>query len=159
MMSKQKVYLFNEKQEYDTEYEKRFFEQYKLYVELADRISQRRSIANSFFITANVALLTVASWFQEDFGFYMYLVSAIGIILALFWFFVIRSYGQLNSGKFKLIHEIERRLPVNLFSYEWEVLGNGKSYKKYFPLSHLERVVPLLFILLYVALGLLTKCG
>ncbi|MCL1862747.1 MAG: hypothetical protein FWF78_04175 [Defluviitaleaceae bacterium] len=126
---------------------------------MADRISQRRSLANSFFITANVALLTVASWFQEDFGNYMYLVSAIGVILALFWFFGIRSYGQLNSGKFKLIHEIEKQLPLNLFSYEWNLLGNGKSYKLYWPLSHVERVVPWLFIILYIALSIFVKLG
>jgi len=151
--------LFNEKQSHDTEYDKRLFEQYRLYVELADRVSQRRSLANSFFITANVALLTVASWFQEDFGTYMYFISSIGIILSLFWFFGIRSYGQLNSGKFKLIHEIERQLPLNLFSYEWELLGKGKSLRKYFPLSHVERVVPWLFIILYIALSLFIKFG
>jgi hypothetical protein len=146
--------LFNKKNNND-DYERRLFEQYKLYVELTDRISQRRSIANNFFITANAALLTIASWFKDDFGYNIYLVSAIGTILALFWFFVIRSYSQLNSGKFKLIHEIERQLPLNLFSYEWEILGSGKSYKVYWPLSHVERVVPILFFFLYVALSLL----
>ena len=111
------TYLFNVKtKDDDNEYNKKLFEQYKLYVELTDRISQRRSIANSFFITANAALLTVASWFKDDFGCYMYLVSAVGIILALFWYFCIKSYGQLNSGRFKLIHEIEKKLPLNLFS-------------------------------------------
>jgi len=50
--------LFNQKEDNDTaEYKKQLFEQYKLYVDLADRISQRRSTANSFFITANAALL------------------------------------------------------------------------------------------------------
>jgi len=146
--------LFNEKNDNDNEYDKRFFEQYKLYVELTDRISQRRSIANSFFITANAALLTIVSWFKDNFGCYILLVSAIGVVLALFWYFSIRSYGQLNSGRFKLIHEIECKLPLNIFSYEWELLGHGKSFKTYWPLSHVERIVPLIFIVLYIALCL-----
>ena len=151
--------LFNNKNEIDVEYEKILFEQYKMYVELADRTSQRRSVANSFFITANAALLTIASWFKDDFGYYIYLVSAIGIMLALFWFFNIRSYGQLNTGRFKLIHEIEKQLPLNLFAYEWELLGKGKSVKKYLPLSHVEKIVPFVFIALYITLALLVKCG
>jgi hypothetical protein len=147
--------LFNEKSDDDNEYDKRLFEQYKLYVELTDRISQRRSIANSFYVTANAALLTIASWYKDDFGSYIFLISAIGVVLALFWYFSIRSYSQLNSGRFKLIHEIESKLPLNIFAYEWEQLENGKSFKTYWPLSHVEKVVPMIFIVLYIALSLL----
>ena len=153
------VSLFSSVKKDAEDYSKQLFEQYKLYVELTDRISQRRLNANSFFITANATLLTIASWFKDNFGCYMYLISAIGIILALFWFFCIRSYGQLNTGRFKVIHEIERQLPLNLFSYEWEMLKKGKAFKTYWPLSHIERVVPLLFIALYIALSLFIKFG
>ena len=151
--------LFNECENVDVEYRSRLFEQYKLYVELTDRISQRRSTANSFFVTANAALLAVTSWFQEDFGYHTYLISAIGVVLALFWFFCIRSYGQLNFGRFKVIHEIERHLPLNLFSHEWQVLERGKKFNTYWPLSHIERVIPLIFIALYVALSVLYFLG
>ena len=34
-------------------------EQYKLYVEMTDRISQRRMNANTFFISVNTLLLTI----------------------------------------------------------------------------------------------------
>ena len=147
--------LFNECENVDAEHQRRLFDQYKLYVELTDRISQRRSTANSFFVTANAALLAVTSWFQEDFGYHTYFISAIGVALALFWFFCIRSYGQLNSGRFKVIHEIERQLLLNLFLYEWQILERGKRFKTYWPLSHVERVIPLIFIVLYVALSLM----
>ena len=151
--------LFNVKCDSDIVFDKKLFEQYKMYVELTDRISQRRSLANSFFVTANVALLTIASWFKEDFGQYIYFISAVGVILAFFWLFCIRSYRQLNSGRFKIIHEIENHLPLNLFAYEWKLLGCGKSFKDYWPLSRVERFVPILFIIMYIVLGLLVKCG
>ena len=150
--------LFSANKDSNGDYNKQFFDQYKMYIDLMDKISQRRATANSFFITANAALLTVASWYKDDFGNYMYLISSVGIVMSLFWFFTIRSYGQLNSGKFKVIHEIEKKLPLNLFEYEWEILGNGKSYKKYWPLSHIERIVPFIFIGLYIALGLFMCC-
>ena len=153
------VGLFNDKNENDSEYDKRLFEQYKLYVELTDRISQRRSSANSFFITANAALLTIASWFKEYFGDFVYLISAIGIVLSLFWFFCIRSYGQLNSERFKIIHSVERELPLNLYSYEWQSLLRGKSKKKYWPLARVERLVAVVFIALYVLLCLIVMLG
>ena len=41
------VGLLNKKQDNDSDYDKKLFEQYKMYVELADRISQRRSV---FFV-------------------------------------------------------------------------------------------------------------
>lgn len=148
------VNLFSENLKDEERYKNQLFDQYRLYVEMADRISQRRTTANTFFLTANAALLTVASGFKNDFGKYMYLVSAVGIIVSFFWFFCIRSYKQLNSGKFKVIHEIEKKLPLQLFDYEWEVLGRGKSFKKYWPLSHVECTVPFIFIALYVALSL-----
>ena len=151
--------LFNENSDNDVEYEKRLFEQYKMYVELTDRISQRRSNANSFFITANAALLTIASWFKDYFGNLVFLVSAIGVVLSLFWFFCIRSYGQLNSGRFKIIHCIESKLPLNLYSFEWQLLMRGRSKRTYWPLARVERLVPLAFIVLYVLLSLLILLG
>lgn len=91
--------LFSTNQKDEVSYKSQLFDQYKLYVEMTDRISQRRTTANTFFVTANAALLTVASWFKDDFGKYMYLISVVGIIISLFWFFCIRSYKQLKPGE------------------------------------------------------------
>ena len=130
------------------------FEQYKLFVDLADKISQRRATNNNFFISVNAALLTIAAWIKDSFGNYMYLISFIGIVISLFWFLSIRSYKQLNTGKFKVIHELEKLLPAQMFSYEWEILGKGKRLNNYYPISHIEMVIPFIFILLYIALSL-----
>lgn len=46
------------KESYGAEFEKHLFEQYKLYVEMADRISARRMLANSFFVGVHTALIT-----------------------------------------------------------------------------------------------------
>ena len=42
------------------------FEQYKLYVEMADRVSARRSLANTFFLTLNTALFTPIGVFWKN---------------------------------------------------------------------------------------------
>jgi len=142
------------KEELTGEQQHQIFEQYKMYVELADRVSQRRINVNSFFITANATLLTIASGFKGEFGNYMYLIAVTGIAISLFWLFSIRSYKQLNSGKFKVIHEIETYLPMDVFTYEWKLLDKGKSFKKYWKLSHVEMAIPLIFTGLYVALSI-----
>lgn len=40
-------------------YQNAVLEQYKLYVEMADRVSGRRALANTFFITLNSGLLVL----------------------------------------------------------------------------------------------------
>src|SRR5262245_9792406 len=41
----------------DGAFQNHLLEQYKLYVEMADRISQRRGTANTFFLTVNTAII------------------------------------------------------------------------------------------------------
>jgi len=66
---------------------------------------------------------------------------------------LIRSYKQLNAGKFEVIHEIEKRLPLALYKYEWEILGEGKDKNKYYPFSHIELWIPWVFGIIYAVLG------
>ena len=74
----------------------------------------------------------------------------VGIAICYCWFQIISSYRQLNRAKFKVIHEVERKLPIALFETEWEVLGKGKDKTKYVPISLVERKIPVIFIVLYI---------
>src|ERR1700712_4485743 len=66
-------------------------EQYKLYVEMADRISARRALTNTFFITLNTAVFTVigAFWKNSTSGHSWLLIfpaiALTGQCLAWFW--------------------------------------------------------------------------
>lgn len=64
----------------------------------------------------------------------------------------IRSYRQLNSGKFKVIHEIEKELPIAAYDKEWEILGRGKQPGKYLQLTRVEQWVPLVLSIPYLLL-------
>ena len=46
-----------------TTYESAVLEQYRLYVEMADRVSARRGLANSFFLTLNTGIFTLVAAF------------------------------------------------------------------------------------------------
>lgn len=129
-------------------------EQYKLYVEMADRISQRRGAANTFFLTFNTAVVGALAGFFEhvpnEVSVAMYAATA---MLSIAWAILLRSYRNLNTAKFKVIGVLEERLPANpYYKAEWKALGEGKDWSKYIPLSVIETVVPAVFFLIYAYL-------
>lgn len=131
------------------------FEQYKLYVELLDRISERRQHANSFFLSINTGICAVAGYlFSKDstpeLRSLFWCLPLAGILLSYFWFRMVKSYRDLNSAKFTVVHAIEERLPIAPYRAEWFYLDEGKDPKKYTPFTHLEIWIPRLFIVMYV---------
>jgi hypothetical protein len=124
-------------------------EQYKLYVEMADRISQRRQAANRFYISLLSGLgglyLLLEKILETQPSTIIWAVLT--IIISLLWWLNIHSYRQLNTGKFKVIHEMEQQLPFACYDKEWDYLGRGKRNRLYRKLSKVEGYVPLLLIL------------
>jgi hypothetical protein len=141
----------------DDNYQAAVMDQYKLYVEMADRISSRRGLANTFFLTLNSAILTLVAVFWKDrpegvSPWLLLPVLALALALCLAWFWLVRSYRQLNSGKFAVIGALEQRLPASpWWNGEWNALrGAEKDKSTYWALTHLEIWVPLLFALAYI---------
>ena len=138
-------------------YQAAILEQYKLYVEMADRVSARRGLTNTFFLTLNTGVFALvgalAGWKERPTvspGILLLpLVIAVGQCVA--WWWLVRSYRLLNGAKFKVVGALEERLPASAYwRAEWVALGEGKDWRKYLPLSHLEQWVPILFALVYV---------
>ncbi len=125
-------------------------EQYKLYVETSENVCNRRQLANNFFLTLNSALLAFAGYLvTTNNNSWQTIVPIIGVLISFFWMKTINSYRQLNTAKFKVIHEIEEKLPEPLFTKEWDYLGRGET-KEYVKLTVLESWVPIIFMLLYI---------
>ncbi len=137
-------------------YQEHLFEQYKLYVEMADRISSRRALANAFFLTANTFLLGGVGYLYgqnltfENRWFLILLLVAV-LTLCYSWWRLIKSYRQLNTAKFKVIGEFEKKLPSSPYwRAEWKALGEGKIPSLYMPLTRVENIVPGIFAILYI---------
>jgi hypothetical protein len=132
-------------------------EQYKVCVEMADRISARRGLTNTFFLTLNSLVFTTVGVFWKDKPtaiadevWILLLVVALAQCLA--WWALVRSYQQLNSAKYKIIGLLEKKLPASPYwAAEWKALGEGKNWRLYIPLSHIERVIPMIFAAVYIA--------
>ncbi|MBP7811823.1 MAG: hypothetical protein KA054_03205 [Candidatus Moranbacteria bacterium] len=138
----------------DSDYFKYLFEQYKLYIESAERISDRRQKANEFFLALNTAILSVTGFLIGRGGdlippFFYILIGLGGVVICYFWYRIVRSYKGLNSGKFDVIHAVETKLPLSLYDSEWEILGRGNDRSKYWPFSHIELNIPWIFIVFH----------
>lgn len=137
-------------------------EQYKLYVGMADEISKRRAEANRFFITLVGGGLAAVSVFlrKEEAArlspLPVLVVALLGIVLCANWRSTIVSYKRLNSGKFRVIHEMEVRLPFAPYDREWAILNPQNPNPKrnrYRRLSDLEAYVPLVIAAGYLVVG------
>jgi hypothetical protein len=129
-------------------------EQYKVYVEMADRISARRGLANTFFLTLNTAIFTVIGVFWQrppHAARALLVVPWLALVVqCLAWFWIIRSYRQLNSAKYAVVGALEQKLPASPYwRAEWTALGQGRDPARYWPISHVEQLVPALFIACY----------
>ncbi len=135
---------------------------YKLHAELADRVSQRREGANRLFVSILVAVFALTGLLTRFGGsgvgeHYVPIISLLGTLLSGAWCLVIRSYQQLNTGKFKALHELEEKLAYPFFKREWELLSAGKEFRKYWRLTVAERLLPSIFFMAFLAV-LFTVC-
>jgi hypothetical protein len=129
---------------------------YKQSAEMADRLSARRAVASSYFLTVQTGLLALLAFVSKE----KWQIALAGVVLALTWWFLLRSYRMLNRAKFEVINEIEAQLPAAPFKREWEILGveevpKRKLEDRYTTLGQIEQVVPLLF--LAINLGVLGR--
>lgn len=145
--------------EYGSEYKSHYFDQYKLYIDGIEKTSDRRQNALNFYLTINTLLIPALglsfqfSGLNEVLIFKVFL-TGIGVILSGVFYFLINSYKQLNTGKFNILHRIESKLPISTYKEEWQALGGGKDLKKYFPFSHIERLIPIFFGILYLMMAI-----
>jgi hypothetical protein len=129
-----------------------YLDLYKLAVEMADRISARRTTANSFFLTVQTALVALLG--IQDIS--NAAIGGAGLMLAASWWLLLRSYRKLNTAKFTVISELEEQLPVEIFNDEWTKLkGEDPAVKqrirdRYAELGLVEQVVPAVFAMIYI---------
>jgi len=128
---------------------------YKLMVDSSERLVSRRQGVNTFFLTINGGILTAASLVVNSqpgvraAAIGVVVLGVTGAIFALAWRSLIRSFGQLNKGKFAVINRIEEILPVAVYLAEWKALEEGRSKKTYRTFTSRELWVPWTFFMIY----------
>ena len=129
-------------------------EQYKLFAELADRVSTRRMQVNTFFLTLHTAVLGGLGYgltnniLPPD----PVLLVAILIVLSVLcvaWTQMVNSYRKLNSAKWEIVAWMENELPIRPWAAEWKLLGEGRVPARYRQVTKVEDRVPNMFLLVY----------
>lgn len=131
-------------------------ELYKIMVGSSEALVSRRQAVNTFFLTMNGALLTASGLLVQNSSGSRWgalgvsVLSIAGAILCLAWRSLIRSFGQLNRGKFAVINTVERYLTTAIYAAEWEALGRGEDPKIYTSFTSREIWVPNALLTLHV---------
>ena len=126
--------LFRQTEEaYGKSFKSDLIEQYKLYVQSVENASARRISSSRYLLTVNAALVAAYGFQSAGSGQVVLAlpVALAGIAISVLAFHIIRSHRNLNRVKFDIIHELEARLPADLYAHEWRMLeeGRGKVYR------------------------------
>ena len=140
----------------DSDFLNLLLEEYKLFVATSERLVERRQKMNAFFLSVNallvsaIGLVTKGTIVLEIAVIAVVSILVSGVVMCIAWRRLVRSYAQLNTGKFIVIDQIENYLPAALFRTEWKALGKGNDKLKYMSSTKTEATVPIVFIVLYI---------
>ena len=132
----------------EEKYQDHLLEQYKLYVELTDRISQRRMTTNVFFVSIHTFLATIGAAISQNAEKEPAWVALfiVGTLSSVLWYVLLDSYQKLNNKKFQVISEMEQLLPYAPYYQEWKNL----SAKDKPSFTAFEKWLPCIFGSLYL---------
>ncbi len=128
-------------------------EQYKLYVEMYDRHSARRLLANTFFLTLHaifisalgISLHNATNLSQAG----LLAFPLIGLLVLCYaWWRMVQYYRRVTTAKEIVIHAMEKRLPANPASdAERQAMSTDRPYNS---LKRMELILPFIFASLYI---------
>jgi hypothetical protein len=134
------------------------FEEYKLFSELVQRLSERRQAASQTYLAVNTAAFGVLAFLAKDAGFHGWgLVGVsvplflVGTIACVIWHSIITHFREIIDWHYKQLREMEDVLPesARIYCLEFERFYQEQDGKKVFSFSRLEIWLPRLFIALY----------
>ena len=137
-------------------------EQYKLFIQTAENLLERRQNTNNFYVGVNSVIWTICAGIVTSdklgAGFKLPVVFA----LALLGIFICNSWnGSLeanrinNKAKIKLLSMIEQKLPTSLYDAEWRVMKNKYSNEKYVSFTENEKKLTKVFFWMYIVISII----
>ena len=125
-----------------TDQEKIEFEKYKVFIESAEKNSEKRISQNNIYLTINLAFLSYILT-QNFEPIISVIANLIGIFICILWFFTIENYSKRNKVKFEIINESPYG---SLYEEEYKRITVLTS------LSCFEQATAIIFGILYIAL-------
>jgi hypothetical protein len=129
---------------------------FELYLATAEKVSDRRAQANAWMLSVNSAIVALYGYLQADKmavgagqkAVWLWAIPTAGALVCLAWAAMLTSYRKLNRAKFEILMQLEKDLPVQLFTREQDTYQKDKRRS----LSYIETVIPGCFFLLYAVM-------
>lgn len=154
----------DKKSEFDSKQD-RLIEIYKLQVQQANNISNRRTTTNRFYLLVMSALTVIFSAFLQNreklpkdlvdivsVEWIIVSLGVLGITLSYIWCLSINAYLRVNSRKYKALNQLEDVLEYKFFKNEAKFLGEIEKGTTYWQRSLIELTTPGLFFLFFAGL-------
>lgn len=150
-------------------------EQYKTYLDTIDHFAEKRLHLHEFFMGINSFLATLFGYMvtSEKYTLLLLLLLAlVGFSFSRVWYLLVTNFTTVNSAKWKVIYDMEKKLPYQPFQSEWRGKGNLKKIKsdtppkffswilpsqqtqRYYSTSNVDSELPKLFGWIYISLGI-----
>jgi len=132
------------------------FQQYKLYVESAEKNMELRALANRFMGIVNSIVLSASSYVifevlrDNDLKWELewiivYVPGSLGIMVSIAWIKIINQYKEIYEDKFRLITELEKKMPATVYTCERKIAIK----ERYRDIAHSEMWIARVFFGLY----------
>lgn len=133
------------------------FDEYKLFVDSTQHLSERRQAATQTYLSVNTAIFAILALLVKEAGLKgATLVGVslplflVGIAVCLIWRKIITQYKELIRWRYDQLMAMELEMPGSHGMYVKEYESLFGSEKKKFGFSRLEVWLPRLFLWLYL---------
>jgi hypothetical protein len=130
--------------------------QYKTYIQDVGNIGVRHENSRKFYLSVVSALFVFIALagkeglFESVRGYVLILSGIVGILLCIVWVLHMQSFRAIYRAKLDVLRAIEGKCNLyHIFDEEWKSLKTNPRYKV---LSVIDSVIPILFLLIFVAL-------
>lgn len=134
------------------------FDEYKLFVEQTQKLSERRQKANEIYLAINTGIFTILAFFVRDSGFSswrLFLFSLplllVGVLICFVWHRIIRQFRALIGWRYEQLRMMEDQIPGSFLfiTKEWDAGYAPRGGRERFGFARLEIWTPQLVLLLY----------
>jgi hypothetical protein len=130
------------------------FQQYKLYSEQKEEFINRSFMTNKFYLFLVLALL-LTMFLTKGYSFVYGLTSCLifsgaGMATCILWWINVDSYNFLIKIKFsKVLEEIEKQLPIQPYTKEFEAIKDFKKNKREFLFADIQKLLTVFVFLMF----------
>lgn len=147
-------------------------DEYKFFAESTQFLTERRQAAAQVYLGVNTALIAIAGFLIKDIGvsgnafiLVAWFIFIIGIIVCRAWIGIINRYKDLIKWRYDQLMAMEQAAEQSMqgsyqmYTKEYKFFSDAAGEKDTFKFSVTERMLPALFIAVYVVCGIVLTVG